>query len=557
MGEGRGTSVDFHKKIFLPILLALIFSLYAVMAQAATLAEIREELARYQTEPAERAAQLVRDLRKVREIEEGLARQYDVPVSEVLAYEYELEKIINCYYSIYFTQKRTDTGSTFILDDNRLKELAAAKPPYSFVFYLDVIEDIDNCRQTFLSLQEDIARYRENLQEVSTHKNDIEKEYRLCREKSSLSTENRLKYNFDLLIIKARLELCYAEYTFYESRTKVAMQESSEIKEKLDALKPIIKNVRANIDFSREDFDLLDSKVYSNVRLLENTIVMLSYKYDSLSETRRRTEQPTDFTRYWIHTEQKLVEDETLLVLDLVELYSAMRLTWRLMDDLLAGRLTLKERRDMQAAAKAEIEQCRVGLKFANEDLQDLRRVSQEINRRFSDDRALKTPEEIRMRDEFRSNIEARRGRYLSYIIMLGEMSGQFEILLAETERMIGEANADDRIESIWRDNIGGLLNTEVWSIDDYPITARKIALALVIFLIGLLITRYAVLLMRRHLENRAAHVSRHSSLLIQNIVFYLGLIVSFLITLWILHIPLTAFAFMGGAAAIAIGLGT
>ncbi len=550
-------SVDFHKKIFLPVLLALIFSLYAAMAQAATLAEIREELARYQTEPAERAAQLVRDLRKVREIEEGLARQYDVPVSEVLAYEYELEKIINCYYSIYFTQKRTDTGSTFILDDNRLKELAAAKPPYSFVFFLDVIEDIDNCRQTFLSLQEDIARYRENLQEVSAHKNDIEKEYRLCREKSSLSTENRLKYNFDLLIIKARLERCYAEYTFYESRTKVAMQESSEIKEKLDALKPIIKNVRANIDFSREDFDLLDSIVYSKVRLLENTIVMLNHKYDSLSETRRRTEQPTDFTRYWIQTEQKLVEDETLLVLDLVELYSAMRLTWRSMDDLLAGRLTLKERRDMQAAAKAEIEQCRVDLKFANEDLQDLRRVSQEINRRFSDDRALKTPEEIRMRDEFRSNIEARRGRYLSYIIMLGEMSGQFEILLAETERMIGEANADDRIESIWRDNIGGLLNTEVWSIDDYPITARKIALALVIFLIGLLITRYAVLLMRRHLENRAAHVSRHSSLLIQNIVFYLGLIVSFLITLWILHIPLTAFAFMGGAAAIAIGLGT
>ena len=79
--------MDFHKKIFLPVLLALIFSLYAAMAQAATLAEIREELARYQTEPAERAAQLVRDLRKVREIEEGLARQYDVPVSEVLAYE--------------------------------------------------------------------------------------------------------------------------------------------------------------------------------------------------------------------------------------------------------------------------------------------------------------------------------------------------------------------------------------------------------------------------------------------------------------------------------------
>lgn len=550
-------SVDFHKKVFLPVLFALIFSLYAGMAQAATLADIREELARYQTEPAARAAQLARDLRKVRDIEDGLARQYDIPVSEVLAYEYELEKIINCYYSIYFIQKRTDVGGTFILDDNRLKELAAAKPPYSFVFYLDVIEDIDNCRQSFLSLQENIARYRESLQAVSAHKNDIEKEYRLCREKSSLSTENRLKYNFDLLIIKAKLERCYADYTFYESRTKVAMQEASEIKEKLDTLEPIIRNVRANINFSREDFDFLDSTAYAKVRLLENTVVMLNHKFNSLGEARRRTEQPTDFTKYWIPTEQKLVEDETLLVLDLVELWSATRLTWRSMDDLLLGRFTLKERRDMQAATKAVIEQCRVDLKFANEDLQDLRRVSQEVNRRFGDGSALKTPEEVQMRDEFRSNIEARMGRYLSYIIMLGEMSGQFEILLAETERMIGEANADDRIESIWRDNVGGLLNTEVWSIDDYPITAKKLALALVIFLIGLLITRYAVLLMRRHLEKRADHVSRHSSLLIQNIVFYLGLIVSFLITLWMLHIPLTAFAFMGGAAAIAIGLGT
>ena len=41
-----------------------------------------------------------------------------------------------------------------------------------------------------------------------------------------------------------------------------------------------------------------------------------------------------------------------------------------------------------------------------------------------------------------------------------------------------------------------------------------------------------------------------------QNLVFYAGVIFSFLLTLWTLRIPLTAFAFMGGAAAIAIGLG-
>lgn len=152
--------MDFHKKGLYLLLIALLFSLSGGMAQAATLADLREELVRYQTEPAARAAQIAKDLRKVRDIEGGLARQYDIPVSEVLNYEYELEGIINTYYSIYFLQKRTDADSTFILDDNRIKELAAAKPPYPFVFYLDVIEDIDNCRQSFLDFQESIARYR-------------------------------------------------------------------------------------------------------------------------------------------------------------------------------------------------------------------------------------------------------------------------------------------------------------------------------------------------------------------------------------------------------------
>ncbi|MCD8163357.1 MAG: mechanosensitive ion channel [Synergistaceae bacterium] len=136
-------------------------------------------------------------------------------------------------------------------------------------------------------------------------------------------------------------------------------------------------------------------------------------------------------------------------------------------------------------------------------------------------------------------------------------MSWQFELLLTETERMIGEANTDDKFETIWHDNVGGLLDMEIWSIDDYPITVKKLSLALIIFLLGLLTTHYAVVLTRRHFEKRTERVSRHSSLLIQNIVFYFGLIISFMITLWMLHIPLTAFAFIGGAAAIAIGLGT
>ncbi|MFR5880432.1 MAG: hypothetical protein ACLUEQ_06295 [Cloacibacillus evryensis] len=138
------------------------------------------------------------------------------------------------------------------------------------------------------------------------------------------------------------------------------------LKLKLDTLEPIIETC-AKYRLLGGHFAFLDSYRQHEVRLLENTVVMLNDKFNSLGAARRSTEYQTDFTKYWIPTEQNLVEDETLLVLDLVELWSATRLTWRSMDDLLSGKFTLKQRRELQARTKAIFEQCRVDLKVVND----------------------------------------------------------------------------------------------------------------------------------------------------------------------------------------------
>ena len=51
--------------------------------------------------------------------------------------------------------------------------------------------------------------------------------------------------------------------------------------------------------------------------------------------------------------------------------------------------------------------------------------------------------------------------------------------------------------------------------------------------------------------------MSEHSVLLVEKLLYYTGFIISSLLALWSLRIPLTAFAFLGGAMAIALGLGT
>ena len=124
-----------------------------------------------------------------------------------------------------------------------------------------------------------------------------------------------------------------------------------------------------------------------------------------------------------------------------------------------------------------------------------------------------------------------------------------------ETERALGESGADEKLQDLWAQNFGGLLNMEMWSIGDYPITLKKLLLAVLLFFAGFFVTRFASARAKKHFE-KAGTLSKHSLILVQNLVFYAGVIFSFLLTLWTLRIPLTAFAFMGGAAAIAIGLG-
>ena len=53
-----------------------------------------------------------------------------------------LENNIHVYHSIYFLQKQGTAASQFILE-GRLEELAEKAPPYSFLLYLDFLEDVE------------------------------------------------------------------------------------------------------------------------------------------------------------------------------------------------------------------------------------------------------------------------------------------------------------------------------------------------------------------------------------------------------------------------------
>ena len=139
-------------------------------------------------------------------------------------------------------------------------------------------------------------------------------------------------------------------------------------------------------------------------------------------------------------------------------------------------------------------------------------------------------------------------------------------VLLHQAEQLVGrfhqELDGDSGFASL-QEGLGALTSTaqqwwgyELFAVDDKPITIGKIAIAALMLLIGSMLSRR----LSRALGNRMLPrlgIHDGASLALQTIGFYAMLLTCGFLTLEMLNIPLTAFTFLGGAAAIGVGFGS
>lgn len=98
--------------------------------------------------------------------------------------------------------------------------------------------------------------------------------------------------------------------------------------------------------------------------------------------------------------------------------------------------------------------------------------------------------------------------------------------------------------------------NYEITSVDDRPITVRKIVIGLGLLLAAFLLARLLSGVVGRHVLPRFG-LNSGATLAFQSIAFYLMLTCFGVLSLEIINLPITIFAFMGGAIAIGIGFGS
>jgi potassium-dependent mechanosensitive channel len=113
----------------------------------------------------------------------------------------------------------------------------------------------------------------------------------------------------------------------------------------------------------------------------------------------------------------------------------------------------------------------------------------------------------------------------------------------------------DKTIHSELWDGIVEFWNFILWEFEQYEVTVKKVMIAIVIFFIFIFIAK----LIQRVLRNRFVKnniFNDHALLAINRVTMCLFIVMGLFSSLRIIHIPISAFAFLGGGLAIGFGFG-
>lgn len=126
--------------------------------------------------------------------------------------------------------------------------------------------------------------------------------------------------------------------------------------------------------------------------------------------------------------------------------------------------------------------------------------------------------------------------------------------LLSQLEMEIDQLSVSDYFTRIGQ-TVKKIWNIEIWAVDQQSVSVGKLFVALMILVVGIILMRYLVHLMHKRILATSQFKETTASA-VHKALSYFGYMLVFLVALRIVNIPLTAFAFLGGAIAIGVGFG-
>jgi potassium efflux system protein len=98
-------------------------------------------------------------------------------------------------------------------------------------------------------------------------------------------------------------------------------------------------------------------------------------------------------------------------------------------------------------------------------------------------------------------------------------------------------------------------LGTELFVIDEHSVKVRQLVMALIVLVVGILLLKQGVRVFQRRVLPRTT-LKPNEAVALTKILYYFGVLIVLLFSMRMINLPITAFAFVGGALAIGVGFG-
>lgn len=144
-----------------------------------------------------------------------------------------------------------------------------------------------------------------------------------------------------------------------------------------------------------------------------------------------------------------------------------------------------------------------------------------------------------------------RRLEFQSMIVATNQIERN---LLSQLEMEIDQLSVSDYFTRIGQ-TVKKSWNLEIWVVGQQSVSVGKVFVALAILIIGMILMRYLLHLMHKRII-ATSQFKETTAAAVHKALSYFGYMLVFLCALRIVNIPLTAFAFLGGAIAIGVGFG-
>ena len=496
------------------------------------------------------------------------ARLFGVTEEDVTRRAETLTSLKNSYPAIVNAlsrKKQVDAELAKQKSDASSPELSLTeKPPYKLKYYDAYIDKLDDMQKQIDDAQEDLARaglYVESTQKLIDER---EAAWRLARDNYAKDQNAKTKWT-----------LQGASYLLESARAQNTAARL--IRDNADATYTACKlghqreaNVRAyirdNLDLAEQSFEAQIAELAAQVKKLEASRQELNRQFKQAEDAAEvavlkyaAARDDAAKSAAALERDARLAERERRrFQLDHLQgslvILAARKRIWTLRYDIARDAADKAKIPDTIKELKAEAQAFGEELTAVQKDLLSLQSRHSAVQKLLDDDSTdAKAKTTLR---QYRASLQGSIDSCLAYVTELLGMGAQERAFVSELQETYKTVSIWEKARAWWQKKGATLLNTELWQSGGYAVRLREFLIALALIVLGTWGAKRGIAMLL-WLASKRFTIDETSRRSLGRLLFYAAGIGIFLGALRLVGIPLTAFAFLGGAIAIAIGFGT